>query len=92
MEPQTDHKRPKAPDKGFTPRPGKRAVRGRLKSGFWHKSMGLALFYACPYIYHAGAIASYDTPIEEAVLVTGPIILYLIAVSLYMKGASADAD
>ena len=95
MEPKIGHSVPKQSDQVFTPCHGKRAVKGRLRSGvaaFWYKAVGLALFYSCPYLYHALMIASYDTPIEEALLVTAPISIYMIALILYMKGAHTDAN
>lgn len=95
MEPKTGHSVPKQSDKVFTPPPTKKPGRRRLRSGGWAfmcKALGIALVMTSPYLYHALMVASYGTPIEEVLLVVGPIFIYLFASFVYMKGENADAD
>lgn len=95
MEPKIGHSVPKQSDKVFTPPPTKKPGRRRLRSGGWAfmcKALGMALVMANPYLYHAIMVASYGTPIEEAMLVVTPIIIYSVASTVYMKGENADAN
>lgn len=62
------------------------------RNGFWCKSLGLALFVACPYIHHAGMMWCAGYPGEKVLLVTGPLLIDLLAIYLYQKGGKQNAD
>lgn len=79
----------------FTPCKGKRELRSSLRSkrrAFWLKAFGIALFFACPYIYHAFMKPFSGHPAEGLLLIIVPVLIFYTAFAIYAKGVRLDAD
>lgn len=63
-----------------------RSSRGSKHLGFMLQYIGVALFLACPYLYHALMVWCAGTVGEVLCLVTAPITIFLIAAIAYNKG------
>lgn len=78
-----------------TPYKGKRTLKDPQMSyrvGFWCRSVGLALFVACPYLYHALMKWAEGYHGEKILLITGPIIIDAISFYLHQKGRKLNGN
>lgn len=76
-------------DRPRVPYRGKKTLRSVLtlrRIGNWMCTLGIVLFLACPYLYHAFVVWCSGEPGEGLYTVTGPIAIFFIAFWLYNKG------
>lgn len=60
--------------------------------GFMLQYIGVALFLACPYLYHALMVWCAGTVVEALCLVSAPVAIFFLAAITYNKGDNLYED
>lgn len=65
---------------------GPEDVKRSSRTQFWLQTFGMAIFLACPWLFHLLLIYAKDTLGYIPLVITGPVLIDAFAIMLYTRG------